>query len=131
GARARYYHPIPPRTILVEGAFMRQAVEVSWKRGDSQGAKIGRHMFGLDSQLTKSRWVQCLEAALKGSADMPSKDILRGAEKAAQALIPASGDQAKSGHSGKPDASGTVPRSAGDHSITSAQLLATLIQPGE
>ncbi|KAJ2525686.1 hypothetical protein GGH20_003850, partial [Coemansia sp. RSA 1937] len=129
GARARYYHPIPPRSIVVEGAFMRQSVQVSWKRGDSQSTNNGRHMFGLDSQATKSHWVHCLEAALKASAAASSKAILRSAEKAAHVLIPPP-EAAKSAPNGKPEASGTMARSAGEHSVTSAQLLATLIGPG-
>ncbi|KAJ2119746.1 hypothetical protein IW147_005629 [Coemansia sp. RSA 720] len=129
GARARYYHPIPPRSIVVEGAFMRQSVQVSWKRGDSQNTNNGRHMFGLDSQATKSHWVHCLEAALKASAAASSKAILRSAEKAAHVLIPPP-DAAKSAPNGKPEVSGTMARSAGEHSVTSAQLLATLIGPG-
>ncbi|KAJ2368097.1 hypothetical protein H4S01_001778, partial [Coemansia sp. RSA 2610] len=109
GARARYYHPIPPRSVIVEGAFMRQAVQVSWKRGDGHG-NHGRHMFGLDSQSTKARWIQGLETALKATAAMSAKDILRSAEKATQALVPAPTDQTKTS----------------DQSVSTAQLMGAL-----
>ncbi|KAJ2789793.1 hypothetical protein GGI18_002195, partial [Coemansia linderi] len=69
GSHARYYHPIPSRTMVVEGVFMRQTVQLAWKRADEQQGHRARHMFGMDSQPTKSHWVRCIDAALKGSAD--------------------------------------------------------------
>ncbi|KAJ2852618.1 hypothetical protein IWW36_000247 [Coemansia brasiliensis] len=122
GTRARYYHPIPPRSILVEGGFMRQAVQVSWKRGDGHH---GRHMFGLDSSAAKNVWVQHLNSVLKTTMDV--KEVLRGAEKAAQTLIPQSAsDSSKGASNGKADATGTAARGTNDHSVSSAQLMSTL-----
>ncbi|KAI9477367.1 hypothetical protein LPJ55_001760 [Coemansia sp. RSA 990] len=120
GMRARYYHPIPPRSVLVEGGFMRQAVQVSWKRSDGHH---GRHMFGLDSLTAKNMWVQHLDSVLKTTAD--AKEVLHGAEKAAQALIPAD-SSSKGASNGKADPSGTVARGASDHSVSFAQMMSAL-----
>ncbi|KAJ1965707.1 hypothetical protein GGI12_000568 [Dipsacomyces acuminosporus] len=86
GSHARYYHPIPSRTMVVEGAFMQNTVQVSWKRGDGQGHKA-RHMFGMDSQLTKSQWARCLEAALKNMSGTPSREVARSVERATASLL--------------------------------------------
>ncbi|KAJ2079325.1 hypothetical protein H4R24_003857 [Coemansia sp. RSA 988] len=122
GSRARYYHPIPPRKIVVEGAFMRNVLQLSWKRSDPH-ASHGRHLFGLDSPVSKSRWVHALDAAMRASAGASAKDVLRRAECAAQslaALTPV--EQSKS------DAAsvGTVARSSVDQGITPMQLLGSL-----
>ncbi|KAJ1669047.1 hypothetical protein GGF38_002554, partial [Coemansia sp. RSA 25] len=93
GAHARYYHPIPSRTMVVEGLFMRQTLQLAWKRAEEQQPPTlkhqshrARHMFGMDSQPTKSHWVRCIDAALRASADLPPRDALRSAERATQAL---------------------------------------------
>ncbi|KAJ2805280.1 hypothetical protein H4R20_002158 [Coemansia guatemalensis] len=122
GSRARYYHPIPPRNIVVEGAFMRHVLQLSWKRSDPH-ASHGRHLFGLDSPASKSRWVHALDDAMRASAGASAKDVLRRAERAAQtlaALTPV--EQSKS------DAAsvGTVARSSADQGITPMQLLGSL-----
>ncbi|KAJ1890570.1 hypothetical protein LPJ66_007398, partial [Kickxella alabastrina] len=85
GSHARYYHPIPSRTMVVEGVFMRQTVQLSWKRSDEQGNRA-RHMFGMDSQPTKSRWVHCLEAALNNSSDVTQDEILSRVDNATRSL---------------------------------------------
>ncbi|KAJ2748017.1 hypothetical protein GGI20_000104 [Coemansia sp. BCRC 34301] len=94
GSHARYYHPIPSRTMVVEGLFMRQTIQLAWKRPEEpvpqqqqqQQSHRARHMFGMDSLPTKSHWVRCIDSALKDSADLPSNDALRNVERATQAL---------------------------------------------
>ncbi|KAJ2692732.1 hypothetical protein H4R19_006104, partial [Coemansia spiralis] len=89
GLRARYYNPIPPRKVAVEGAFMRHTFQLSWNRGGAGAGAHGnhcRHVFGLDSQHTKGYWVHALEAALRSTAGVAPEDVLRSAEGAAQAL---------------------------------------------
>ncbi|KAJ2893715.1 hypothetical protein GGI21_005388, partial [Coemansia aciculifera] len=115
GSHARYYHPIPSRSMVVEGQFMRQTLQLAWKKradeskpNNNQPQPRARHMFGMDSQPTKSHWVRCIDAALKGSPDLPSKDVLRNVERATNAL-----DQAQQPPS--------------DQGITCQQLLAALL----
>ncbi|PIA14660.1 SEC7-like protein [Coemansia reversa NRRL 1564] len=122
GSRARYYHPIPPRTIVVEGAFMRHVVQLSWKRPDPH-VSHGRHLFGLDSPTSKSRWVHALDTALRASAGASAKDVMRRAERAAQALASLSpAEQSKSDVA----SIGTVGRSSADQGLTPLQLLGSL-----
>ncbi|KAJ2549034.1 hypothetical protein EV175_004599, partial [Coemansia sp. RSA 1933] len=131
GAHARYYHPIPSRAMVVEGAFMRQTVQLSWRRAEDppappqpappQPSHRARYMFGMDSYVTKSQWVHFLEAALKESAAVPPAAMLRCAEAVSQAL--ASVDQ----HKSDPAASArSKPAAAADQGITSAQLFGAL-----
>ncbi|KAJ2493867.1 hypothetical protein IWW37_000253 [Coemansia sp. RSA 2050] len=136
GSHARYYHPIPSRTMVVEGVFMRQTVQLAWKRADEQQGHRARHMFGMDSQPTKSHWVRCIDAALKGSADVPSKDILRSVERATQALaaLDPSSQAAANDRLDQTAAAGTVASRGGtvsgsgalDQSISCLQLLGAL-----
>ncbi|KAJ2722885.1 hypothetical protein GGI07_003012 [Coemansia sp. Benny D115] len=85
GSHARRYHPIPSRTMVVEGAFMRHTVQINWRRGEDPSSRA-RHMFGLDSLPTKTRWVQALETALASTADVPEKEIQNRVEKATRSL---------------------------------------------
>ncbi|KAJ2787480.1 hypothetical protein GGI15_000667, partial [Coemansia interrupta] len=139
GPHARYYHPIPSRTMVVEGAFMRQTVQVNWKRGEDSNTRA-RHMFGMDSPATKARWVQCLEAALRSTADVSPKDIMSRVDKTTRSLAslvpqqqPAAGEPTR--FVGDKHESATVGRgtvntlpgtSSADQYITSLQLLSTL-----
>ncbi|KAJ1724657.1 hypothetical protein LPJ53_001085 [Coemansia erecta] len=141
GAHARYYHPIPSRTMVVEGAFMRQTVQVNWKRGED-GNNRARHMFGMDSQATKTRWVQCLEAALRSTADVSPKDIVSRVDKTTRSLAslvpqpqpqPAAGettrfvgDKLDSATVGRGTVNTLPGTSSSDQYITSLQLLSTL-----
>ncbi|KAJ2870885.1 hypothetical protein GGH93_005240 [Coemansia aciculifera] len=131
GSHARYYHPIPSRTMVVEGVFMRQTVQLAWKRADEQQGHRARHMFGMDSQPTKSHWVRCIDAALKGSADVPSKDVLRSVERATLALAaltpPSANDRVDQGAGTVASRGGTVSGSGTmDQSISCLQLLGAL-----
>ncbi|KAJ2162654.1 hypothetical protein GGF46_000527 [Coemansia sp. RSA 552] len=122
GSRARYYHPIPPRTVAVEGAFMRQFVQLNWRRGDSQGSH-SRYLFGLDSQSTKARWMDSISSALESMASVSSREVLRGAEKAAQALAALTPAAAAAA-----DAAGTMARAPADPIIAPQHLLGALSQ---
>ncbi|KAJ2763986.1 hypothetical protein IWQ56_004653, partial [Coemansia nantahalensis] len=87
GPRARYYNPIPPRKVAVEGAFMRHTFQLSWNRsGPGAQPNHCRHVFGLDSQLAKAHWVHALETALRSTAGVAAEDVLRCVEGAAQTL---------------------------------------------
>ncbi|KAJ2665405.1 hypothetical protein IWW48_000294 [Coemansia sp. RSA 1200] len=129
GTNARYYHPIPSRSMVVEGAFMRHTLQLSWTRpaagaGAGAGAATGsgatpadapaparraRYMFGMDSYVTKAQWAHYLEAAL---TDSDADAVPTAAETASQALAAA--------------ASRNTPDPAADRSITASQLLSAL-----
>ncbi|KAJ2509646.1 hypothetical protein GGI11_005789, partial [Coemansia sp. RSA 2049] len=127
GTNARYYHPIPSRSMVVEGAFMRHTLQLSWTRpaaGAGAGAATGsgatpagapaparraRYMFGMDSYVTKAQWAHYLEAALN---DSDADAVPTAAETASQVLAAA--------------ASKNSPDSAADRSITASQLLSAL-----
>ncbi|KAJ1666922.1 hypothetical protein EV178_001836 [Coemansia sp. RSA 1646] len=143
GAHARYYHPIPSRSMVVEGSFMRQTVQLSWKRAEEQGTSSSggghraRYMFGMDSYVSKAQWVHFLEAALKESASVPPDNMLRSAESASQALAALVSDQQKSlsasgAGDNKLEAAGgaatarSKTSAAADQTITSAQLFGAL-----
>ncbi|KAJ2401749.1 hypothetical protein GGI23_001186 [Coemansia sp. RSA 2559] len=131
GAHARYYHPIPSRSMVVEGPFMRHTVQLSWRRAADQlpaadqppAAHRARYMFGMDSYVSKAQWVHFLDAALKESAAVPPAAMLRSAECASQALAAAAAD-------GSPDASAAAstarPNPPADQGITAAQLFGAL-----
>ncbi|ORX73864.1 hypothetical protein DL89DRAFT_5147 [Linderina pennispora] len=71
GAHARYYHPIPSRTLVVEGAFMRHTVQVGWRK---EAERRAWYMFGMDSKQTKAMWARCLKTAVKQAAGSDSAD---------------------------------------------------------
>ncbi|KAJ1799382.1 hypothetical protein LPJ59_001870 [Coemansia sp. RSA 2399] len=137
GAHARYYHPIPSRSMVVEGPFMRHTVQLSWKRAADQppaapaaaaAAHRARYMFGMDSYVSKAQWVHFLDAALKDSTAVPPAAMLRSAECASQALAAAAAAAAASAD-GSPDAAAAStarPNPPADQSITAAQLFGAL-----
>ncbi|KAJ2636130.1 hypothetical protein GGF40_003190 [Coemansia sp. RSA 1286] len=121
GANARFYHPIPSRTLVVEGAFMRNTVQVSWRRADDAATRA-RYMFGMDSQPTKARWVHALQTALKASAEAPTMDVLARVDRASRALaalVPSPPDHSRFA-ADKLDA---------DQAVTAQQILAALAAP--
>ncbi|KAJ2856991.1 hypothetical protein J3B02_001288 [Coemansia erecta] len=119
GANARYYHPIPSRSMVVEGAFMRNTVQISWRRGDDQATRA-RYMFGMDTLATRSRWVHVLQTALKNTSDLPTKDILARVDDASRSLAALAIQQQQQRPADQPDSA------AADQSVTALQILAAL-----
>ncbi|KAJ2593967.1 hypothetical protein H4R99_005942 [Coemansia sp. RSA 1722] len=121
GANARFYHPIPSRTLVVEGAFMRNTVQVSWRRADDAATRA-RYMFGMDSQPTKARWVHALQTALKASAEAPTMDVLARVDRASRALaalVPSPPDHSRF----------VADKLDADQAVTAQQILAALAAP--
>ncbi|KAJ1838898.1 hypothetical protein LPJ57_010998, partial [Coemansia sp. RSA 486] len=103
------------------GAFMRNTVQVSWRRADDAATRA-RYMFGMDSQPTKARWVHALQTALKASAEAPTKDVLARVDRASRALaalVPSPPDHSRFA-ADKLDA---------DQAVTAQQILAALAAP--